>query len=427
MERLLIVGGHVVDPVNSVDEKLDVLIADGKIEKIGKNIKADSGVQTIEAGGHYVVPGLIDMHVHFREPGGEHRETIETGCHAAVAGGFTAVAAMPNTNPVTDNHATVGYQIREAIRAGYARLHPVGAITLASGGENLAEMGEMLSAGAVAFSDDGHCLVDSEIMRKSMLYSTIFDVLIINHSEDPSLAVGSMNSGLIASRLGLGGIPPESEEIMVYRDCALARLTGARIHIAHVSTARSVEVIRRFKSEGVRVTAEVTPHHLTLTEDEVEGYNTNAKVSPPLRTTEDTLALIDGLRDGTIDCIASDHAPHHYDEKITAFADAPNGVIGLETTLPVCYSKLVQENKLALSELINKLSARPAELLGLDGGSLAEGKPADISILDLDSQWTIDASKFKSKSRNTPFNGWDVSGRAVKTLVGGKLVWDLHK
>ena len=427
MERLLIVGGHVVDPVNSVDEKLDILIADGKVAELGKDIKTDKSIRVIDANGHYVVPGLIDMHVHLREPGGEHRETIETGCHAAVAGGFTAVAPMPNTTPVTDNHAMVGYQIREAIRAGFARVHPVGAITVGSGGENLAAMGEMLEAGAVAFSDDGHCLTDSEIMRKALLYSTIFDVLIINHSEDPHLAGGSMNAGLIASRLGLGGIPPESEEIMVYRDCALARLTGARIHIAHVSTARAVEVIRRFKSEGVRVTAEATPHHLVLTENEVEGYNTSAKMSPPLRTENDNKALVEGLLDGTIDCIASDHAPHHYDEKITAFADSPNGVIGLETTVPVCYSRLVKAKKLSLAQLVEKLSVKPAELLGIEGGSLAKGKVADITILDLDNVWKIDSLKFKSKSRNTPFNGWEVNGRAVKTLVGGKLVWDLQK
>ncbi|MBN2289290.1 MAG: dihydroorotase, partial [Candidatus Glassbacteria bacterium] len=371
-----------------------------------------------------VAPGLIDMHVHLREPGREDTETVETGCLAAVAGGFTAVAAMPNTDPVTDNQATVGYLIREAIRAGYARVYPVGAITKNIAGENLAKMGEMLEAGAVAFTDDGHCVADAELMRKALSYSKTFDVAVIDHCEDPALVgSGVMNAGLVATRLGLPGIPVESEEIVVYRDCSLARLTGARLHIAHISSRRSVEMVKSFKAEGVRVTAEATPHHFSLTEQEVEGYNTNAKMAPPLRTAADNAALKKALAEGTVDCIASDHAPHHYDEKETAFADAPNGVIGLETAFPVAYTELVESGTLDLPTLIVRMSTAPAAVLGVPGGSLGRGDTADISVLDISKSWKIDKAAFYSKSRNTPFHGRAVKGRAQATVVGGKVVW----
>ena len=426
MNRLLIRGGQLVDPRNKINEKLDLLLAEGKVAKIGKGLSVGRGTKVLEAEGRMVVPGLIDMHVHLREPGREDEETVESGCLAAAAGGFTAVAAMPNTDPVTDNQAAIGYIIREAIRAGYSRVHPVGAITKEIKGESLAEMGGMIDAGAVAFSDDGHCVASAEVMRKALTYSLIFDVPVIQHCEDPTLVgAGVMNEGIVATRLGLAGIPAESEEIIVYRDCTLARLTGARFHVAHISCARSVDIVRMFKAEGVRVTAEVTPHHFSLTEKAVDGYNTNARMAPPLRTEADVKALRKGLADGTIDCIASDHAPHHYDEKEAAFADAPNGVIGLETSFALSYTELVKGGALDFSILIRRMSTAPAEILKLPGGSLGKGDPADVTVLDINTQWEIDKNKFCSKSRNTPFHGRKVSGRAVATVVGGKIVWQL--
>jgi len=427
LERLLIRGGRVLDPKNRVDEKLDLLLADGVVAEIGKDLEPAEDTRVLEAHGKVVVPGLIDMHVHLREPGREDEETVETGCLAAAAGGFTAVAPMPNTDPVTDNQAAVGYLIREAVRAGYARVYPIGAVTKNLEGDSLAEMGEMIDAGAVAFTDDGRCVKDAEIMRKALTYSLIFDVPIIDHCEDSSLVrFGSMNEGLVATRLGLGGIPKESEEIIVYRNCALARLTGARFHAAHLSCARSVELVKRFKDEGVKVTAEATPHHFTLTEEAVDGYDTNAKMAPPLRTAEDVEAIRKGLAEGTIDCIATDHAPHHYDEKETAFADAPNGVIGLETAFPIAYTELVLGGVMDLNTLIERMSPAPASILKIPGGSLAKGDPADVTVLDLETQWVIDKNKFYSKSRNTPFHGRRVTGRAVATVVRGRLIWQLH-
>jgi len=426
LDRLLIRGGRVVDPVNKIDARLDLLVAEGKVAALGQSLDAPEGVRVVEAAGKVVAPGLIDMHVHLREPGREDEETVETGCLAAVAGGFTAVAAMPNTDPVTDNQAAVGYIIREAIRSGYATVYPVGAITKGLAGESLAEMGGMIKAGAVAFTDDGHCVASAEVMLKAMKYSTIFDVPIINHCEDKSLVgSGAMNAGLVATRLGLAGVAAESEEIIVYRDCALARMSGARYHVAHLSCARAAGIVQQFKAEGVRVSAEVTPHHLVLTDAAVEGYNTNAKMAPPLRRAEDVAALRKALAAGVIDCIATDHAPHHYNEKEAAFADAPNGVIGLETAFPVLYTELVLGKVLSLGALIEKMSPAPARILGVRGGSLAQGQVADITVLDLDTKWTIDKNSFYSKSRNTPFDGMQVTGRAVATLVGGRLVWEL--
>ncbi len=424
MKRLLIRGGRLVDPANTVDEKLDVLLSGGKVAGVGKAIDAAEVDEVLDATGKVVVPGLIDMHVHLREPGREDEETVESGCRAAAAGGFTAVAAMPNTEPVTDDQATVGYIIREAIRAGYSRVYPIGAITREIKGENLAEMGSMLDAGAVAFTDDGHCLASAEVLRKAMTYSLIFDVPIIQHCEDPELVGdGVMNSGITATRLGLAGNPCEAEEVIVYRDCALARLTGARFHVAHISAARSVDIVRNFKAEGVRVTAEATPHHFILTDEAVGDFDTNAKMAPPLRGAADVVAVRKGLADGTIDCIASDHAPHHYDEKEAAFANAPNGIVGLETSFALVYTELVLGGVLDFSTLVRRMSTAPARLLKLPGGSLAVGDQGDVTVLDLDINWTIDKHKFYSKCRNTPFHGRQVTGRAVATVVGGRVVW----
>ena len=424
MERLLIRGGRVVDPAAGVDEKLDILLAGGKVAELSDKIGPSGDDKVLDATGMVVTPGLIDMHVHLREPGREDEETVESGCLAAAAGGFTAVAAMPNTDPVTDNQAAVGYIIREAIRAGYSRVYPIGAITKSIKGENLAEMGSMLDAGAVAFTDDGHCLASSEVMRKAMTYSLIFDIPIMQHCEDPELVgSGVMNAGITATRLGLAGNPVEAEEVIVYRDCTLARMTGARFHVAHISAARAVDIVRRFKAEGVRVTAEVTPHHFTLTDEAVGNYDTNAKMAPPLRSAVDVKAMREGLADGTIDCIASDHAPHHYDEKEAAFANAPNGILGLETSLPLSYTELVLGGVLDLATMVRRMSTAPAELLKLPGGTLAVGSQADVSVLDLETEWTIDKKAFYSKSRNTPFHGRKVTGRAMATVVDGRIVW----
>ncbi|MFC1544660.1 dihydroorotase [Gemmatimonadota bacterium] len=424
MENLLIRGGRVVDPAAGIDQKLDVLLSGGKVTELAAVIKPKGDEIVLDAADMVVVPGLIDMHVHLREPGREDEETVESGCLAAAAGGFTAVAAMPNTDPATDNQAAVGYIIREAIRAGYSRVYPIGAITKEIMGQRLAEMGSMLDAGAVAFTDDGHCLSSAEVMRKAMTYSLIFDVPIMQHCEEPELVgKGVMNAGITATRLGLAGNPVEAEEVIVYRDCALARLTGARFHVAHISAARAVEIVRRFKAEGVKVTAEVTPHHFTLTDEAVGNYDTNAKMAPPLRSAADVKAIREGLRDGTIDCIASDHAPHHYDEKEGAFADAPNGIIGLETSLPISYTELVMGGVLDFPALVRLMSTIPAELLKLPGGSLAVGSQADATLLDLETEWTIDKNKFYSKSRNTPFHGRKVRGRAMATVVDGRVVW----
>jgi len=426
LDRLLIRRGHLVDPRNKVDEKLDILLAEGKVAEIGESLSPARGTKVLEAEGKMVVPGLIDMHVHLREPGREDEETVKSGCLAAAAGGFTAIAAMPNTDPVTDNQAAIGYIIREAIRAGYSRVYPIGAITKNIKGESLAEMGGMIDAGAVAFTDDGHCVASAEVMRKALTYSLIFDVPVVQHCEDPTLVGnGVMNEGITAIRLGLPGIPAESEEIIVYRDCALARLTGARFHVAHISCVRSVEVVRKFKAEGVKVTAEVTPHHFSLTEEAVDGYNTNAKMAPPLRTKADVEAVRKGLAEGTIDCIASDHAPHHYDEKEAAFANAPNGVIGLESSFPISYTELVKGGVLDFSTLIQRMSTAPADILNLPGGSLGKGDPADVAVLDIKTEWVIEKKRFHSKSQNTPFQGRKVTGRAVATVVGGKIVWQL--
>jgi dihydroorotase len=427
LKRLLIRGGRVVDPANGVDEKLDVLLAGGKVAELAKNIAPADRDEVLDATGKVVVPGLIDMHVHLREPGREDEETVESGCLAAAAGGFTAVAAMPNTDPVTDNQAAVGYIIREAIRAGYSRVYPIGSITTESKGESLAEMGSMLDAGAVAFTDDGHCLASAEVMRKAMTYSLIFDVPIMQHCEDPELVgSGVMNAGITAIRLGLAGNPTEAEEVIVYRDCTLARMTGARFHVAHISAARSVDIIRRFRAGGAKVTAEVTPHHFTLTDKAVGNYDTNAKMAPPLRGAADVEAVRKGLADGTIDCIASDHAPHHYDEKEAAFANAPNGIVGLETSFPLAYTELVLGGVLDFSTLVKRMSTAPAELLKLPGGSLAVGDQGDVTVLDLDLKWNIDKRKFYSKCRNTPFHGREVTGRALATVVDGRVVWRLN-
>lgn len=419
--NILIKNGHIIDPANKVDEKLDVLVSDGKIFKLGKpGALPANDSQVIDAAGKFVVPGLIDMHVHLREPGFEYKETIATGTAAAKAGGFTSVCCMPNTNPVNDNRSVTEFIISQA-RSASAQVFPIGTVTKGSKGEELAEMGELHAAGCVAISDDGKPVMNASMMRRAMEYSRIFDMLIISHCEDSTLSFkGVMNEGIVSTELGLRGIPRAAEDVMTGRDISLAELTGGRLHIAHVSTAGSVRLIRDAKSRGVKVTAETCPHYFSLTEEAVRGYNTLAKMNPPLRTGDDVAAIKQGLKDGIIDVIATDHAPHAMDEKSGEFDYAPFGIVGLETALGLTL-KLVQEGVFSLAEAIRKLSVNPALILKLDKGTLSVGADADITMIDLNEDWTVDASQFKSKSKNTPFDGWNLRGKAVRTIVGGKI------
>ncbi len=419
--NILIKNGRVMDPANKVDEQLDLLVSDGKIAKLGKpgSISAN-GAQVIDASGRIVVPGLIDMHVHLREPGFEYKETIATGTAAAQAGGFTSVCCMPNTNPVNDNRSITEFILSQARNAA-CRVFPIGAITKGSKGEELAEMSELHAAGCCAVSDDGKPVMNASIMRRAMEYSLIFDMLVISHCEDSTLAAqGVMNEGVVSTELGLRGIPRAAEDVMTGRDIALAELTGARLHIAHVSTAGSVRMVRDAKARGIRVTAETCPHYFALTEEAVRGYNTLAKMNPPLRTTVDVAAIKEGLKDGVIDVIATDHAPHAADEKSGEFDYAPFGIVGLETAVGLTLN-LVTEGVLSLEGAIRKLSANPASILRNNRGTLSVGADADITIIDPGMAWTVDAGTFKSRSKNTPFNGWNLRGRAVQTIVGGRV------
>ena len=423
MPPILLRGGRVIDPSRSLDETGDVLVSGETIDGVGGRIQPPEGTEIIDCTGMIVSPGFIDVHCHLREPGREHVETIATGARAAAAGGFTAVCAMPNTEPVTDNQAAVGFIIRQAQRAGGARVHPIGAISVGQRGESLAEFGEMCGAGAVAVSDDGRPVVSAHLMRTALEYARAFDIPVIDHCEEPTLAHGGvMNEGAVSARLGLKGIPSEAEEIMVIRDILLARRTGGHVHLAHMSTKGSVELIRWGKERGIRVTAEVCPHHLSLTEECCEGYDTNAKMNPPLRTAEDVEALQEAVIDGTIDLIATDHAPHHYDEKEREFADAPFGIVGLETALAVVVSRLVSDGRLSFATLIERMSCAPARIFGLPGGTLARGTVGDITVFDPEHEWTVDPARFLSKGRNTPYAGMTLRGRAVCTVVGGQVI-----
>jgi len=422
---LLLRGGRVIDPSRNFDEPADVLIQDGKIAVVGRGVGAPDGTDVRDVRDHVVAPGLVDVHVHLREPGNEDVETVATGARAAAAGGFTAVCAMPNTDPVTDNQAAVGFIVRQSVRAGLTRVYPIGAISVGQRGERLSEFGEMVGAGAVAVSDDGKPVVSSHLMRTALEYARTFDIPVADHCEEPTLAVGGvMHEGLVSARLGLKGIPSAAEEIMVARDVTLAGLTGGHVHLCHMSTRGSVEVIRRAKEQGIRVTAEVTPHHLVLTDRACERYDTHAKMNPPLREAADVAALRAALKEGVVDCIASDHAPHAYDAKEAAFDDAPFGIVGLETAFGVAYTELVVNGILTLPELIHRMSTAPASVFGLPGGggTLGQGAVADIVVLDVTDPWTVDPTAFCSKSRNTPFAGRVLTGRATLTLVGGKIV-----
>jgi dihydroorotase len=423
--KIFIKNGHVVDPSQGLDAVCDILIEGKAISKIykGRGARPRMGQRdkVIDAKGLYVLPGLVDMHVHLREPGFEHKETIKTGTMAAVRGGFTSVCAMPNTSPVNDNPGITEYMLQKAVREGVCRVYPIGAVTKGQKGEELTEMGMMMEEGCVAFSDDGMPVSSPLIMRRALEYSRAFGVTIISHSEDQELSRGGvMNEGLISNTLGLQGIPKAAEETMIFRDIALAELTGGRLHIAHVSTEGSVRIVREAKSRGVSVTAETCPHYYSITEEAVDRYNTNAKVNPPIRTKADVKAIKDGLRDGTLDVIATDHAPHHRNEKQREFDAAPFGISGIETALSLSLA-LVNEGVLSVPELVNKMALAPSRILGLNKGSLAEGADADVTIVDTRKKFTVDSSKFLSKGKNTPFEGWDLQGTAVATISMGRM------
>jgi dihydroorotase len=421
---VLLHGGRVIDPTQRLDDQLDVLLVDGKVAQIGLSLNVPDETLSYEVGGLIVCPGLIDVHVHLREPGGEHKETIATGTRAAVAGGYTAVCAMPNTDPPIDDPASVGYVRAAGLRSGAARVYPIGCVSVGQKGERLTEIGEMVEAGAVGITDDGHPVGDAGLMRLALEYTQAFDIPVANHCEEKSLSRGgSMNEGLVATRLGITGIPNAAEDVMIARDLLLAELTGGRLHIQHVSTRYGVELIRQAKLRGVRVTAEATPHHFTLTDQAVEGYRTEMKVNPPLRAEADRLAVMEGVRDGTLDVIATDHAPHHYDEKEQAFEDAPFGLVGLETAIGLVITQLVEPGIIAFSDVIDRMSCAPARAFSLPGGTLQPGTVADVTVIDPAVEWVVDPTLFKSKIRNTPFAGWKLRGRARMTIVGGVVVW----
>jgi dihydroorotase len=422
---LLIKNGHVIDPAGSVDGVHDVLLKGDRIERVGPSLSVPNDTRVLDATGKIVCPGFIDIHVHLREPGQEYKETVATGTRAAAAGGFTAVCAMANTHPVNDNRSVTDYVRAKADTEGLVRVYPIGAVTRNLGGEELAELAELAEAGCVAFSDDGKCVMNAALYRRAMEYTLPFGTPVISHAEDHHLSKGAaMNEGVVSTEIGIPGAPAAAEDVIVARDILLAELTGAHVHIAHLSTAGAVRLVRDAKARGVRVTAEVTPHHLLLTEEAVRTYDANAKMNPPLRTKRDTEALLEGLIDGTIDCIATDHAPHALSEKEGEFDRAAFGIVGLETAVGLLMDRLVKPGALPLTTLIARLSRDPARLLRLPGGSLAAGAPADLTLLDPEARWTIDPAKFASKSRNSPFGGWTVTGKPWKTIVGGRVAWE---
>jgi len=426
LAKLLLKGGRVVDPANGRDGQFDVLIAEGTIARIGRNLPAD-GAEVFEvAPGWIVAPGLIDIHVHLREPGQEHKETIATGAASAAAGGFTAVACMPNTDPVNDHAGITQFILKRAAEAGLARVYPIGAVSIGSRGDQLAELGEQKAAGCVAFSDDGRPVATALLMRRALEYAGMLGVPIVDHCEDPSLkADGVAHEGAHATALGLRGIPGVAESLMVERNVSLAALTGAHVHVAHMSARESLRAVRDGKARGVRVTCEVAPHHFVLTDEALRGpvaYDTNAKMNPPLRETADRDAMLEGLADGTVDVIATDHAPHHADEKLVEFDRAPFGIVGLETAVPLVFDRLVHAGRISLARMIELLSTNPARVMGIPGGTLADGAPADLTVLAPDMPVTVRAADLRSKSKNTPFDGWQLRGGVAATIVGGRLV-----
>ncbi|NLA61536.1 MAG: dihydroorotase [Firmicutes bacterium] len=421
---LLIKGGRVVDPASGLDGVADILVSEGKIARVDKDI-ASEGAEILDVSGMIVMPGLIDMHVHLREPGFKEKEDIESGSAAAAVGGFTAVACMPNTEPALDNDAVIAEVVKKAAEIGLCRVYPIGAVTKGRRGQELAELGEMKAAGAVAFSDDGSPVSTSEILRCALEYLKAFDCVLMDHPEDLSLSEGGqINRGLVSTIAGFKGIPHEAEEIIVARDILVAGMTGGRLHLTHISTKGSVELIRRAKEKGLPVTCDCTPHHLLLTDKLVleSGYDTNTKMNPPLRTDEDLEALWQGLSDGTIDAIATDHAPHHVDDKWVEYDYAANGITGLETAVGLIVDKLVRSGSISWTRMAEAMSLNPARILGVPGGTLAEGAVADITVIDPELEWSVNPREFRSKGKNTPFEGWRLDGAPYATILGGKIV-----
>ena len=422
--KTLLKGGHVIDPVAGRDGVFDVLIDGDRIAKIAKDIPAGDARVIEVPQGFLVTPGLIDMHVHLREPGQEHKETIATGLASAVAGGFTAVACMPNTSPVNDQAGITQFMLKRAAEVGLARVYPIGAVSMGSNGEQITEIGDLHNAGCVAITDDGRPVGSALLMRRALEYASMFKMPVIEHCEDPSLkGDGVAHEGAVASMLGLKGIPSCAESIMAERDISIAELTGGHVHIAHMSVRETLRAVRTGKERGIKVTCEVAPHHFTLTDDAIRGYDTNTKMNPPLRSEADRLAMIEGLRDGSIDVIATDHAPHHADEKALEFDKAPFGIVGLETAIPLCVKQLIEPGVILWPRLIELLSATPAKILNIPGGTLTEGGVADITVIAPTAPVTIRAAALKSKSKNTPFDVWDMRGAAAATIVGGKTVF----
>ncbi len=425
-ERITVLkGGRVVDPAAGLDGVADVLIRDGRVARVGPGLEAEPGAVVIDVpDGCVVCPGFIDMHVHLREPGGEHKETVATGVAAAVAGGFTAVACMPDTEPANDEAGVTGLILAKAAAAGLGRVHPIGAVTKGRAGRQLAAIGELRDAGCVAVSDAGRPVANAILMRRALEYAAMCGMAVIDHCEDVALTAGGVaHEGAAAAMLGLRGMPAAAEAIVAERDVALSGLTGAPVHLAHVSTRGALGAVRSGKARGVPVTCEVTPHHLTLTDERLADYDTNCKTNPPLRGAADVEALLAGLADGTVDCVATDHAPHHFDEKLVEFDRAPFGVVGLETTVSVCLDRLVHQGRVSLGRLVGLLSANPARILGVEGGALAEGAPADVTVLAPDLPVTVDARSFRSLAANTPFDGWSLRGGVAATMVGGRTVY----
>jgi dihydroorotase len=422
--KLLLKGGRVIDPANGVDGVRDLLIVDGVIAKIGVDLPADGATVIDVPAGLIVTPGLIDMHVHLREPGQEHKETVATGTASAVAGGFTAVACMPNTNPVNDQASITEFILKRAAEANLARVYPIGAVSLGSKGEQMAEIGELKAAGCVAVSDDGRPVATALLMRRALEYTAMLGIPVIDHCEDPTLkGEGVAHEGYHASALGLRGIPGEAEEIQVERDITLAGLTKGRVHIAHLSSRGSLRAVRAGKARGINVTCEVTPHHFVLTDEALAGYDTNVKMNPPLREKADVEALIAGIVDGSVDALATDHAPHHADEKNVEFDHAPFGIVGFETAVSLTFDRLVHPGLISLARFVELWSLHPARILNVKGGTLSEGEPADITVLAPDLSVTIDAATLVSKSKNTPFGGWTLRGGVAATIVGGRIVY----